>query len=235
MRLSAALKWTTFVSFVAMVALSVVAMLAPFLVGGLDALSAGAGIVMWFSLLALGCATTLEQGRCMALMWSGIVASALSAAGWLAFRFQGGALTGPAAHLWVASLMPTTCWAGLCVVVGLAMQQRQTTAVGLWLRRATIAGAVLLAASIPPVVWLDLWRPADEAIKFLGALSVLVALGLVATMIVARLRQLEGIEDHELVRLDFTATCPRCELRQPMVTGGDVCSRCGLQVKVIVP
>lgn len=235
MRLTTALKWTTLASFAAMVVLTTAAVLAPFVVAGLDALSTGAAILMCFALMALACATTLEQGRCMALMWSGIAASGLSAAGWLAFRFQGGAPTGPAAHAWVAALMPTTCWAGLCVVTGLAMQQRQTGAVGLWLRRATIAGAALLAVSIPAVVWLELWDPRDGLVQVLGALAVLVGLGLVATMIVARLKHLEGLQDEEPIRLRFTATCPRCALRQPMVTGGDVCGRCGLQVKVTVP
>jgi hypothetical protein len=233
-RLTAVLKWTTFGSFLAMVALWGIAMLSPFLVFGLDALTTGAGIVVCFSLAALACATTLEQGRCMALMWSGVVAAALSAAGWLAFRFQG-ALTGPAAERWVSVLMPTTCWTGLCVVIGLVMQQRQTHAVGLWLRRATIAGAALLAASIPPAIWLDLWRSPNAALRIQGALAVLVGLGMVATMILARLRQLEGVEGQEHLRLDFTATCPRCALRQRLVTGGDVCSRCGLHIKVIVP
>jgi hypothetical protein len=222
-------------SFLAMVALSVVAAASPLLIGGLDALSAGAAIVMWFSLAALACATTLEQGRTTALMWSGIVASAGSAAGWLGFRFQLGALTGPDADLWLSWLMPSTCWTGLCAVVGLVMQQRQTRAVGLWLRRATIAGAAVLAGSIPPVVWLDLWWGGSWAFRIEGALAVLVGLGMVATMILARLRQLEGVEGAELVRLDFTATCPRCALRQPLVTGGDVCSQCGLHIKVIVP
>lgn len=235
MRLSTVLKWMTLGSFLTMVALSVVTAASPFLFGGMDALSAGAAIVMWFSLAALACATTLEQGRCTALMWSGVVAAAGSAAGWLAFRFQFGALTGPAADVWVSWLMPSTCWSGLCVVVGLVMQQRQTRAVGLWLRRATIAGAAVLAGSIPPVVWLGLWWRGSWAFRIDGALAVLVCLGMVATMIVARLRQLEGVEGPELVRLDFTATCPRCELRQPLVTGGDVCRRCGLHIKVIVP
>ena len=235
MRLTTVLKWTTFGSFLAMVALSVVTMLAPFLIAGLDALSAGAAILMCFALTALACATTLEQGRCTALMWSGIAASALSAAGWVAFRFQGGALTGPAVHLWVASLVPTTCWTGLCVVIGLVVQQRLTNAVGLWLRRATIAGAALLATSVPPAVWFGWEHPNDELIRSLSALAVLVCLGMVATMIIARLRQLEGVEDQELVRLDFSVTCPRCELRQSMVTGGDVCRNCGLRVKVVVP
>jgi hypothetical protein len=171
----------------------------------------------------------------MALMWSGIAASALSAAGWVTFALLESLWTSRAEHLWISSLLPSTCWAGLCTVIGLVMQRRQLNAVGVWARRATIAGAALLAAAIPPAVWFDLQPHVDEVARGLGALAALVVFGLLVTMIIARLRQLEGSDDPEHLRLDFTATCPRCELRQPMVTGGDVCRSCGLHIKVIVP
>ena len=223
------------VSFAAMVAMRIGSIFAPFMFVGLESLAGGAVIITGFALAALACATTLEQGRCMALMWSGIVASALSATAWVAFALRQGMLTPQTAQLWVSWLVPPTCWAGLCVVIGLVMQRRQPSAVGVWLGRATIAGAALLAAAIPPAVWFDLGRLEDEVVRSLGALAGLIALGMVATMIIARLQQLEGVEDQEHVRLDFAATCPRCELRQSMVTGGDVCRHCGLRVKVIVP
>ncbi|MHC4609814.1 MAG: hypothetical protein ACYS7M_05650 [Planctomycetota bacterium] len=235
MRLTKALKWTAIGSFAAVIAMWIGSIFAPFMFVGLAGLTGGAVIITGFAAAALACASTLEQGRCMALMWSGIAALALSATGWIAFALRGGALTSQAEQLWVSWLAPPTCWAGLCVVIGLAMQRRQPGVVGAWTRRATIAGAALLAAAIPPVVWFDLGHLEDEVVRGLGALAVLIVLGTVATLIIARLQQLEGVEDQEHVRLDFTATCPRCELRQSMVTGGDVCRNCGLRVKVIVP
>jgi len=235
MRLSKALKWMAMGSFAAMAAMRIGSMFAPFGFAGLGGLAGGAMIITGFALAALACASTLEQGRCMALMWSGIAASALSAIAWLAFELQQAVLTSRAEQLWVSSLVPPTCWAGLCVVIGLVRQRRQPRAVGVWLGRATIAGAALLAAAIPPAVWFDMGRLEDDVVRSLGALAVLIAMGMVATMVIARLRQLEGVEDQEHVRMDFTATCPRCELRQSMITGGDVCRNCGLRVKVIVP
>ena len=222
-------------SFAVAVATWIVSIFAPFMFAGLGDLGGGAVIITGLALAALACATTLEQGRCMALMWTGIAATALSGTGWVAFSFQLTGFTSQVAQLWVSWLVPPTCWAGLCVVIGLVRQRRQPGAVGIWLGRATIAGAALLAAAVPPAVWLDLGRLESTVVRSLGALAVLVGLGMVATMVIARLRQLEGVEDQEHVRLDFTATCPRCELRQSMITGGDVCRNCGLRVKVIVP
>ncbi len=235
MRLTKALKWTAMGSFAAVVAMWIGSMFAPFMFVGLGGLTGGAVIITGFALAALACASTLERGRCMALMWSGIAALALSATGWVAFELQVAVLTSRAEQLWVSWLVPPTCWAGLCVVIGLVMQRRQPSAIGVWVGRATIAGAALLAAAVPPAVWFDMGRLEDEVVRSLGALAVLIVLGMVATMIIARLQQLEGVEDQEHVRLDFTATCPRCELRQSMITGGDVCRNCGLRVKVIVP
>ncbi|MHC5007372.1 MAG: hypothetical protein ACYTGF_08465 [Planctomycetota bacterium] len=235
MRLTRVLKWTAMASFAAVVAMWIGSIFTPFMFAGLGRLAGGALIITGFTLVALACATTLEQGRCMALMWSGIAAAALSGTGWVAFSLQQAVLTPRAEQLWASWLVPSTCWAGLCVVIGLVRQRRQPSAVGVWLGRATIAGAALLAAAIPPAVWFDMGRRQADVVRSLGALAVLIVMGMVATMVIARLRQLEGVEDQEHVRLDFTATCPRCELRQPMITGGDVCRHCGLRVKVIVP
>jgi hypothetical protein len=235
MRLTTALKWTAIMSFGAVLALWVGAMFAPFAFARLGGLAGAAVIVMVSALAALACASTLERGRCMALMWSGIAALALSAAGWVAFALLEGTLTPRAEQRWASLLVLPTCWGGLCVVIGLVMHRRVPSAVGLWMRRATIAVAALLAAAVPPAVWFDLGPREDDLLRGFGALSVLVILGVLATMIIARLRQLEGVEDEQPVRLDFTATCPRCGLRQPLVTGGDACRRCGLNIKVIVP
>jgi len=235
MRLTRVLKWTAMVSFAAVVAMWIGSIFTPFMFAGLGRLAGGALIITGFTLVALACATTLEQGRCMALMWSGIAAAALSGTGWVAFSYQQFVLTPQAGQLWASWLVPPTCWAGLCVVIGLVRQRRQPSAVGVWLGWATIAGAALLAAAIPPAVWFDLGRRQEDVVRSLGALAVMIVMGMVATMVIARLRQLEGVEDQEHVRLDFTATCPRCELRQSMITGGDVCRHCGLRVKVIVP
>jgi hypothetical protein len=235
MRLTSVLKWTAMVSFAAVVALWIGSIFNPFMFAGMASLAGAALIITGSTLVALACAATLEQGRCMALMWSGIAATALSAAGWVAFSFQLAMLTPRTETLWVSWLVAPTCWAGLCVVIGLVRQRRQPRAVGIWLERATIAGAALLAAAIPPAVWFELGRWEDDVVRSLGALAVVIVMGMVATLVVARLRQLEGVKEQEHVRLDFTAACPRCELRQPMVTGGDVCRNCGLRVKVIVP
>jgi hypothetical protein len=235
MRLTKVLKWMAMGSFAAVVAMWIGSVFTPFMFAGLGRLAGGALIITGFTLVALACATTLEQGRCMALMWSGIAATALSGAGWITYSFQLTGFTSQVEHLWVSWLMPPTCWAGLCLVIGLVRQRRQPGAVGIWLGRATIAGAALLAAAVPPAVWFHMGRRDDDVVRSLGALAVLIVMGMVATMVIARLRQLEGVEEQEHVRLDFTATCPRCELRQSMITGGDVCRNCGLRVKVIVP
>ena len=156
------------VSFAAVVAMWIGSMFTPFTFVGPGGFAGAAVIITGFALAALACATTLEQGRCMALMWSGIAATALSATGWVAFELQVAVLTSRVEQLWVSWLVPPTCWAGLCVVIGLVMQRRQPSAVGVWMRRATIAGAALLAAAVPPAVWFDttpLWMPKRPVIQ----------------------------------------------------------------------
>jgi hypothetical protein len=235
MRLTTVIKWTAMGSFAVVIVMWVGSMFAPHVFMGLQPLAGGALMATGFALAALACASTLEQGRSIALMWSGIVTSTLATAGWIAFGFRQPRMTPAAEELWVSLLVPLTCWVGLCAIIGLVRQRRQPIAVGVWVGRATIAGAALLAAAIPLAVSFDLGRWEDDVVRGLGALSVVVVLGLVAAMVIARLRQLEGVEEQEHVRLDFTAVCPRCELRQPMVTGGDVCRHCGLNIRVIVP
>ena len=45
-----------------------------------------------------------------------------------------------------------------------------------------------------------------------------------------------NVDDSALVkRLAFSAICPRCATEQPLVTGGDRCRECSLEIRVIVP
>lgn len=237
MRLTTVLRWTASGSFAAVILMWIAAVFGPFMVGWVGSLAGGLMLVMLFALAALGCAATLEQGRCMPVMRSGIAAATVAAVGWFTFRFLVPALNASTEAWWVGVLTPVTSWTGLCTVTALVMLRRRPSAVGVWTGRVTIACAAALAAAVLPAVWLEgrLGRVERTLERGLGILAVVVVLGLVVTLILARLRQLEGADDEEHIRLDFTARCPRCELRQELVTGGDACSGCGLRIKVIVP
>jgi len=237
MRLTTVLRWTAAGSFAAVILMRIAAVVGPFMVVRGSSLAGAMMLVTFFALAGLGCAATLEQGRCMPLMRAGIAAATVGAVGWFAFLYLLPRFNASTEAWWVGVLTPVTSWTGLCTVTALVMLRGRPGAFGRWTGRITIACAAVLAAAVLPAVWLDgsLGRVERTFERGLGTLAVVVVLGLLVTMILARLRQLEGAQDEEQVRLDFTGKCPRCGLRQELVTGGDACSGCGLRIKVIVP
>ena len=232
MRLSTILKVTAVSCFVGAIVVRPLMAFAPFYVPGVHIITASLIPLAVYSMAALACAITLERGRLVGLMWSGIAASAVAVIAWAALAMA--ASVGRVDdEFWALLILPVNGWALLCAVIGLLMQRRLHVAWGVYVRGVTIGLAALLAVLLPIAVWQqmdDLWG------RFIPALAVLMTFGVIVTLILSRLRQISGVEEsQEVIRMPLTVTCPRCELRQDMVTGGDACNRCGLQIKVMVP
>ena len=136
-------------------------------------------------------------------------------------------------EFWAVLILPVNDWALLCAVIGLLMQRRLHVAWAVYARGVTIGLAALFAVLLPIAAWQQMEDPWGRLIP---ALAVLLTFGVILTLILSRLRQIAGVkESQEVIRMPLTVTCPRCELRQDMVTGGDDCNRCALQIKVMVP
>lgn len=231
-RLSTILKVTAVSCFVGAIVLRPLMALAPFYVPSVNIVAAGLIPLAVYSLAALACAITLERGRLVGLMWSGIAATAITVIAWaaLAMADSVGRVNN---EFWAVLILPVNDWALLCAVIGLLMQRRLHVAWGVYARGVTIGIAALLAVLFPIAVWQHMEDPWG---RFIPALAVLLTFGVIGTLILSRLRQISGVqESQEVIRMPLTVTCPRCELRQDMVTGGDACNRCGLQIKVMVP
>lgn len=231
-RLSTILKVAAVSCFVGAIGLRPLMAIAPFYVPGARIVAAGLIPLAVYSLAALACAITLERGRLVGLMWSGIAASAIAVIAWASLAMA--TSMGRVDHeFWALLILFVNDWALLCAVIGLLMQRRLHVAWGVYARAVTIGLATLLAVLVPIAAWQEMEDPWG---KLIAALAVLLTFGVFVTLILSRLRQIAGVkESQEVIRMPLTVTCPRCELRQDMVTGGDACNRCALQIKVMVP
>ncbi|MEE9130756.1 MAG: hypothetical protein V3T84_12115 [Phycisphaerales bacterium] len=207
------------------------------MITGWEVLISAAFLSALFSAPALACALTMERGRLRSLLWTGIAASILSAGGWIGLVWLFPSLPTPLGRMWTNTMAVPTSWSVFCAVIALLMRRRLTNRVGFIVRTITIISISLLAVMIPPMVWYDdLPGRFDVAlIKFVSIVATIGAFGLISTMLIASYRRFASDDEEEVIRLQMSATCPRCGLRQLMLTGGDTCERCSLRIKVLVP
>ena len=90
------------------------------------------------------------------------------------------------------------------------------------------------------MIWMERFQwplVEDPLFLILTALFVLTLLSVIACKLLLGMQLASGdVDDSTLIkRLEFAAICPRCEMEQSLVTGGDRCRECGLDIKVIVP
>lgn len=238
MRLSTILKWIFLITLLGGIALLVVARTSLFwMTAGWEVLISAAFLIAIFSAMALACALTMERGRLRSLLWTGIAASILSAGGWIGLAWLSRSLPSPLQEMWAKAMIVPTSWSVFCAVTALLMRRRLTSRVGLIVRTITIISISLFAIATPLMVWYD--DPPGQfnetLIKIVSIAATIGTFGLISTMLIGGYRQHDGDADEEVIRLQMSATCPRCGLRQPLLTGGDTCKRCSLRIKVFVP
>jgi len=96
-----------------------------------------------------------------------------------------------------------------------------------WLRRGMIACVWAVAAVGSAII---VWEPREEfPFRFLGALGVMDASGSLALVILAKLRQVQGIEKLESTAARLEIRCPRCTTPQTVGAGASQCTACGLK------
>ncbi len=238
MRLSTIFKWIFLTSLLCGIALVAVLRTGFFwMTTGWEVLISAAFLSALFSAPALACALTMERGRLRALLWTGIATSILSAGGWIGLVWLSPSLPTPLDQMWTNTMAVPTSWSVFCAVIALLMRRRLTNRVGFIVRTITIISISLLTVMIPPMVWHDdlPGRFYEVLIKIASVTATIGAFGLISTMLIASYGRFEGDDEEEVIRLQMSATCPRCGLRQRILTGGDACERCSLRIKVIVP
>lgn len=196
-------------------------------------------IVMGCSITALPCAKCLERGRWRLLMWAGLTASAVCALGWTGVLWIGFTTWADPDRTIIVTLGTTSVFAGWVMIAATMIVCRLTSTLARVVRGVTIVIASLLAFLIAVVIWdpNSIDRHEEEFARTVAIFAVLTLSGMALTIILARLKQLTtGSEEaEEVVRMDFSVWCPRCELHQSIQTGGARCSRCGLDIKVSMP
>lgn len=241
-RISTILKWALALNFIALLLtwpLSLLLM--PYIyVGSLEYIMAALYLGLPFTLAALLCAVTLETGRVRKLMWSGMIAAAVSVPLWLIviwFANSGMFLSSPIENF-VAFVICVTLWAAYCAVLGLLMHYRISPLVSWTLRMPTIVitSAVFAAGVVTAVTKGDLFDDEFAMGRFFSTSIIIILIGTMLTLVLGRLRALTGDDtEDDSPRIDFTLWCPRCNLKQPFVTGPGNCRGCGLAVKVTPP
>ena len=238
MRLSTIFKWILLFTLLCGVALFAASRTGFFwMTPGWDVLIYVAFLSSLFSAPALACALTMERGRLRALLGTGIAASILSAGGWIGLVWLLPSLPTPLDQMWTNTMVVPTSWSVFCAVIALLMRRRLTNRVGFIVRTITIISISLLAVMFPPMVWYDdhAGRVDEVMYKTASITATIGAFGLISTMLIAGYVRFGSDDDEEVICLQMSATCPRCGLRQRILTGGDACERCSLRIKVIVP
>ncbi len=238
MRLSTIFKWIFLITLLCGIALLVVSRISLFwMTAGWEVLIFAAFLSAIFSAMALACALTMERGRLRSLLWTGIAASIFSAGGWIGLVWLYPSLPSPLERMWTNAMMIPTSWSLFCAVTALLTHRRLTSRIGLVVRTITIISISLFAITTPLMLWYDdpPGQYDETLIKIVLIAATIGTFGLISTMLIGGYRQYECDADEEVIRLQMSATCPRCGLRQPLLTGGDACKRCSLRIKVIVP
>ena len=195
-------------------------------------------VITLFSAVSLACALTIERGRFEKLLWSGIAASVIAATGWSFGIWLEAFLSNSDKELCIYILAPITAWSLLCAIIAILLRNRITNRAARVTCSITIMSLTLLAVLVVIVVSravaVDYYRN-DAFIKPILYTSVIAVTNLLLTVILSNIKQIQGATEEEVIKIEMGVSCPRCELKQIIMTGGASCNRCGLRIKVSIP
>ena len=199
------------------------------------------------SLLSLGFAMIIDRGKMRTMMWCGMIATWLATVGWLAMIWSQFSENQIIAWLWWSVMLNGAAISIL--LVGIVAQLRLSQQWGIVLRRVTIGllmflgfiGSATICFAIEAEFFWRVHRRMDASVvdwsetaaRLCGVIAILTGCSLAATILAAVVPKLHEQEVPKSRRLQFTAVCPRCALRQQLMTDGDACHQCGLQIKVV--
>jgi ribosomal protein S27AE len=237
MRLSKALMWLAILSVIGGTALELSHSILRSRGFRTEIMVTSSFIVFAFALPASACAETLRRGRLRWLMWTGIISCAVAAAGWIAWIIIRGSTLRWQLDGVEAALGSVSAFCGVCMIAAVTGMHRISSVAGRIVRLGAIVSAAVLAGQVIATLWQpQRWSSNDAASELSVVVGILTLLLTLLTMVLARWRNLAaGDEGEDVVRMDMKFWCPRCGAEQASQTGGALCGRCGLSVRVMVP
>jgi hypothetical protein len=129
----------------------------------------------------------------------------------------------------LTSIACAVAHANLCLLAPLQGGQ-------VWVRRVTIASALLTAGSIDTISLYDLWRAGDHVFARLASASGFVAsCGSLALLVMARINRRVSDEPPVLAEIRaVTIICPGCDRKQTLPIGRTACPTCRLEFELRV-
>ena len=198
------------------------------------------GLVFLYSIFSLGSARALEWGRLPRLMQSGLVASLISFSGCLLIILYGFRFSPEVIEFLSKLIATTTLWSMWCGLTGGLIKRKTSLRVYKLFREATILFAGVSALFLDGMIWMERfqWPPVEDPLfLILTTIFGLTVLSATTCKLLIGMKLATGdVDDPPLImRLEFAAICPRCDMKQSLVTGGDRCKACGLEIQVRVP
>lgn len=195
-------------------------------------------VIALFSAVALACALTIERGRLEKLLWSGIATAVIAATGWNFGIWLDAFLSSSDRELCVYILAPITSWSLLCAITAVLLRNRITNLAARITCSITIISFALLAVLVVIVVSRTVAASHinnDAFVKPILYTTVIAVTNLLLTVILSNIKQIQGVTEVEVIKIEMDVSCPRCKLKQIIMTGGASCNRCGLRIKVSIP
>jgi len=239
MKLSRMLRWIFLVSLLGGIALTIVArMFFIFTMSNWGGLIGISFLIALFSGVSLACALTIERGRFEKLLWSGIAAAIIGLTGWSFGIFFDALLSNTSKEICINILTPVTSWSALCALVAVLTRNRISNLAARVTCSITILSSALLAVFIAIMVSREVsavYYDNEVFFKPIMYVSVLAITCLLLTMLLSNIKQIQGTTEELIIKIEMDVSCPRCELKQSIMTGGATCSKCGMRIKVSIP
>ncbi len=239
MKLSRILRWIFIISFLIGIGLVIFSRI--YFFAALPRLGNSISVLFIIALcsaLSLACAQTIEKGRFTKLLWSGIAAAVIAATGWSVVIVFSAFLSDSNKELCINILTPVSLWSALCAISAILLRNRISN----WVARVCCSITILSLALVAVIVGIVVWRETspgnsnnEDLVKPVMYTSIFAVTSLMLTIILTNIKQIQGITEELTIRIEMEVSCPRCELKQSIMTGGASCSRCGLRIKVSIP
>lgn len=233
MRLSRLLRWFVLAMVGAAAAAGLSILLFPAWLGLADRLLHSCVVLAALGLASIGCAVPMERGKLTGLMRSGLLVAGVTAVTWMTLLWF--PLAFDTEQRLAKGVGTTTVWVLLVMVIGLFMIPRMTLRAAVILRAVTMGLASLLAILVVALLWTRSGLGSPPLIGAISVAATLTGCALPMTLLLARFHELRSGRNPEPFRMALAVTCPRCNQRQMIRTGGDQCAACGLRITVSIP
>ncbi len=188
--------------------------------------------VSFFSLTALGASIVLERNRWRLGMIAGLTISGTGLVFYLAVIWGEDFWYSYSVYNdWIWKIMwALGVWAVALPHAGLLSLAQLSKGVWRWVQFLSITAVLLFAGLLTAMVVLEFDE--EVAIRCLGVLGILTALGTIGVPLLTKLHRIEKLDRVESTALALKLTCPRCLLEQVITNGHARCRQCRLKFHI---